>query len=230
MMKAWNQLSERVAKMSLRERGIVFVAVLALLYVLFDTVALAPLGVRKKAAVAQLNQSQTELQVLGVQLDVLSRGKSADPDAANKAKLEDLRRKIAAFETEAKEQSAQLISAQRMRSVLQELLASRPGLELVELKTLPESTLDLSPPQKGAAAGAKPEASASGEAGTIYKHGVQVKVRGSYLELLGYLKQIETLPVRVYWDNLQISVVAHPVLALEFTIYTISLDKAWMQV
>jgi len=88
--------------------------------------------------------------------------------------------------------------------------------------------------QKGAAkapAGAAkaPEAPA-GDPGTIYKHGVELTVRGRYLDLLAYLKQIEALPVRLYWDKLEMTVLQPPTVTMHVTIYTISLDKAWIQV
>jgi MSHA biogenesis protein MshJ len=228
-MQAWHQLAERVAKLSLRERSIVLAAVLALVYVLMDTLMLSPLAARTKLTLDQIAQRRSELAQLGPQIEALARGQAQDPNAANRAKLETLRKQIAAFEAETKEQSAQLISAQRMRGVLEQLLAGRAGLELTELKTLPQVSLTLGPePAKGAG---KPEPqAAAGDAGTLYKYGVQLTVRGRYLDLLAYLKQIEALPVRLYWDKLELSVTEAPIVSLKLTLFTISLDKAWIQV
>ncbi len=232
MIPYWNKLSERVDKMTLRERAMVLAGVLVLTYVLIDALSLTPMAAKRKIALEQLNQRRNEIVVLDAQLK--GRASTADPDAPNRTRLKELRSKIAAFESEAKEQSAQLISAQRMRSVLQQMLASRPGLELVELKTLPQSTVTLGDTQKPAGkpgdTSAKPPETAKAETGTIYKHGVELTVRGRYLDLLSYLKQIEALPVRLYWDKLEMTVVDHPVVSMRMTIYTISLDKAWIQV
>jgi MSHA biogenesis protein MshJ len=110
-------------------------------------------------------------------------------------------------------------------------------VELVELKTLPQSTLGsgpdpASPDGKDAKASANAPVKEGGPArsGTIYKHGVQLTVRGKYLDLLAYLKDIEALPARFYWDKLELSVVEHPTVLMRVTLYTISLDKAWIQV
>ncbi len=233
MIAYWDKLAERVDKMSLRERAMVLGGVLVLTYVMFDAVSFTAIAAKRKIALDQLNQRRNEVVVLQAQLQ--SRTGIADPDAANRARLKDLHGKIASFETEAREQSAQLISAQRMRSVLQQMLASRPGLELVELKTLPQSTVALAgdASKTGAKAPAGPAnapSAAAGDAGTIYKHGVELTVRGRYLDLLAYLKQIEGLPVRLYWDKLDMTVIEPPTVSMHMTIYTISLDKAWIQV
>jgi MSHA biogenesis protein MshJ len=239
MMQYWDLLRARVAKLELRQRAIVLAALLLLAYVFIDALLLSPVLARRKAALDQLSQSQNQFTALSVQVQTLIRSKAADPDAANRARLEELRSNIAAFESEAREQSLQLISAQRMRAVLQQILASRPGLELVELKTLPQSTITLAgeaqkpsgDAQKPSGAATAPEAPVErAHVGTLYKHGVQLTVRGRYLDLLAYLKQIEALPAKLYWDKLELTVVEHPTLSMRFTLYTISLDKAWIQV
>ena len=205
--------------------------VLILAYALIDAVLITPAGARSKAVLEQLAQRRNEIAVAQAQLQV--RSSAADPDAANRARLAELRKQIVSFETQAKEQSAQLISAERMRSVLQEMIASRPGLELVELRNLPESTLSVAGDAQKGAAKQSPSAdkpTQPGEAGVIYKHGVELTVRGRYLDLLAYLKEIEALPVRLYWYKLEMKVVEHPTVSMHMTIYTISLDKAWIQV
>ncbi len=230
-MKAyWDRLSARVDKMSLRERAMVLAGVLVLLYVAFDALSFTPTAARRKAVVDQLNQRRNEIVVLQAQLQ--GRGSASDPDAANRLRLKEARDEIAALESDAKQQSAQLISADRMRSVLQQMVASRPGLQLVELRTLPRSTVVMAAePQKSSPeVSARDSQAAPDQAGTIYKHGVELTVQGRYLDLLAYLKQIEALPVRLYWDKLEMRVVEHPIVSMHITLYTISLDKAWLQV
>lgn len=228
MKQYWTRLAERVDKMSLRERAMILVGVLVLTYVTFDAISFTPMAAKRKLALEHLNQRRNDIVVLQAQLQ--SRISIQDPDAANRARLKELRGRIASFESEAKEQSAQLISAQRMRSVLQQMLTGRPGLELVELKTLPQTTVSLTGDAKAAGKPGAPASAAADDAGTIYKHGVELTVRGRYLDLLAYLKQIEALPVRLYWDKLEMTVIEHPIVSMHLTLYTISLDKAWIQV
>ena len=55
-------------------------------------------------------------------------------------------------------------------------------------------------------------------------------MRGSYLDLLAYLKQIESLPVRMFWDKLSLSVTTYPMVTMRLVVYTISLEKVWLTV
>ena len=64
----------------------------------------------------------------------------------------------------------------------------------------------------------------------MYKHGVQITVRGSYADLLQYLTALEKLPTRMFWGVAKMKVVQHPSVELTLTLYTLSLDKTWLQV
>ncbi len=64
----------------------------------------------------------------------------------------------------------------------------------------------------------------------MYKHGVQITVRGSYADLVQYLTALEKLPTRMFWGTAKMKVVQHPTVELTLTLYTLSLDKTWLQV
>ena len=234
-MKAyWNLLAERVGKLNLRERVMVLAAALLLVYTAMDTLLIAPAQAKRKAALAGYAQKQEEIKSVSASLYNLERSRSAGPDAAA-LRLQASRGKLVALERDAKELSSRLMSPERMRDTLQRILAHRPGLELMELKTLPQSAVGLPANAQQSSQPARPSKPAAARAeeapaSTIYKHGIELTVRGTYLDLLAYLKEIEALPVRIYWDRLELSVVDYPAVMLRVTLYTISLDKTWMQV
>ena len=227
MIKYWNLLSERVAKLNLRERAMVLAAALLLVYTAMDTLLVAPLQARRKIAMDGYTQKQNEIKTLSESLQTIASDRSQGPNEA--VRLDTSRKKLAALEGDVKELSSRLMAPERMRDVLQRILAGRPRLELIQLKTLPQSTVGISGDSAKAASPAKP-GSEKDPANAIYKHGIQLTVRGNYLDLLAYLKEIESLPVRIYWDKLDLSVVEYPSAKLQVTLYTVSLDKTWMQV
>ena len=53
---------------------------------------------------------------------------------------------------------------------------------------------------------------------------------GSYLDLLAYLKDLEKLPNQMYWGKLDLTVAAYPQVTLKLSVYTLSLDPAWLVV
>ena len=64
----------------------------------------------------------------------------------------------------------------------------------------------------------------------VYKHGVEIVVEGGYPELMDYLAQLEKLPVRVIWGNLKLRVDGYPRTTMSLTIYTLSLEKKWLNI
>jgi MSHA biogenesis protein MshJ len=64
----------------------------------------------------------------------------------------------------------------------------------------------------------------------LYRHGVEITVEGSYGDLMGYLSALESLPgPRLLWGGIKLKVEKHPTVQLSLTVYTLSLDKAWLE-
>jgi MSHA biogenesis protein MshJ len=64
----------------------------------------------------------------------------------------------------------------------------------------------------------------------IFKHGVQMTVRGNYADLMQYLTALEKMPTQMFWGMAKLSVIQYPNAELTLTLYTLSLDKTWLQV
>jgi MSHA biogenesis protein MshJ len=64
--------------------------------------------------------------------------------------------------------------------------------------------------------------------GPIFRHGVEVVVHGGYLELLEYMAALEALPWRLYWGKVQLNVDTYPNATLTMDVYTLSLDRKWL--
>lgn len=64
--------------------------------------------------------------------------------------------------------------------------------------------------------------------GPIFRHGVVLEVEGNYLDLMEYLVALEKLPQQVYWGNLKLDVKKHPRATMSVEIFTLSLDRKWL--
>lgn len=230
MTNYWEKLSARIDKLTTRERAMALGAAIVVVYGLLDTLVVSPVLLKQRQAVAEVSRQQAELQTLDEQLKATALAQGADPDAAARARLKEMQARLQGLDRQVKEQSAQLIAPERMREVLEKFLANRPRLQLVELKTLPRVSVALPGESAQKPAAGKPPAGEAEPSAQIYKHGVELTVRGGYLDLLEYLRDVEGLPVQLYWDKLQLTVVEYPTATLRLTIYTVSLDKAWLLV
>jgi MSHA biogenesis protein MshJ len=106
--------------------------------------------------------------------------------------------------------------------LLEQVLKNDEKLQLVELKTLPISLLVEPTGGQAQVNGSRTQ--------QIYKHGVEITVRGNYLDLLRYLTALEKLPARMFWGEVSLSVAQHPEAVLTLTVYTLSLDKTWLTI
>jgi MSHA biogenesis protein MshJ len=96
------------------------------------------------------------------------------------------------------------------------------------MRTLPATPIDPSAPAPKPAAEKPAAAPPKPAAGTIYRHGVEITLSGSYLDLLAYLRDLEKLPSQMYWGRLELAVAAHPTVTMKLSVYTMSLDLAWL--
>ncbi|HEX5686171.1 MAG TPA: hypothetical protein VFY73_19255 [Ideonella sp.] len=64
----------------------------------------------------------------------------------------------------------------------------------------------------------------------LFRHGVEITVEGPYGDLMGYLSSLESLPgPRLLWGGVKLKVEKHPTVQLSLTVYTLSLDRAWLE-
>jgi len=64
----------------------------------------------------------------------------------------------------------------------------------------------------------------------VFRHGVELTLAGSYLDLYAYLSALEGLQTQLYWGRAEMSVAEYPVATLKLTVYTLSFDQAWLVV
>jgi MSHA biogenesis protein MshJ len=158
-----------------------------------------------------------------------------DPDAGARAQLETLRTQLRATEREFQSMQNGLVQPQQMGALLQSLLAEQHGLRLLGLRSLPVSALGdpAGAPKKPiadkGAGGDKPATTttARGDDAWLYRHTVEVRVQGSYADMLAYLRAIEGLPRRVRWGDVEIDARTYPASTMTITLFTVSLEKTW---
>ncbi len=232
MKEYWKKFAAFVDERNTRERVLIFATTIVLVVAFLNAVLLAPIAAQQQRITQQSKNVQAEMAKLAGQVQSLVRQSGTDPDAGMKAKLAELQSRQSTLQRQIEQQSAELVAPDKMASVLEKILANNPSIQLVEAKTLPRTAVTMS---KGSAKPAessatKPAAGEDKKPGEIYRHGMEVTLRGSYLNLLGYLKDIEALPVRMFWERISLSADDYPAITMKIVVYTISLDKDWLTV
>ena len=238
----WAQWAEKFAAFKPRERVIVAFALVFGGGFLIFSFGIEPFLLKTRsasrteaAARAELAQQQTQLAMLATQ--------SADPDAANRRRLAQAKQELAAVGERLASFEAGMVPPARMQAFLEGLLARNRAIELLGLKTLPATRVGAVVPNAAPAPGATPQDAknpgkdraaqgdmASVAADGIYQHGIEIRLAGSYNDLLNYLVELERMPQRVMWNSVSLTVEKHPRNVMVLRVYTLSLDRNWLVV
>lgn len=238
MKQQWLALAARFDALARRERAMVAAAVLLVVSFLGYSLLIEPQFLRQAILAKRIAQGRTDRAGVEAQLAAM-RAQLTDPDAGNRAALQQTRASMAVLNAKLRGVSGSLVPPEQMQAFLESLLSKHHNLELLALRTLPPTPLiepaNAENKQNHAKAGKKPNevepAAATGTAvPDIYKHGVEIRVAGSYNDLLTYLSELERLPQRILWNRVTLAVDKYPRSVLTLTVYTLSLDKQWLVV
>ena len=236
MKRRWLQFTARVEALQPRERIMAFGAAVVVLVFLANTFVFAPLS-RKEAALRSTLQQQT-ITLGGIAADIEGKARAYgnDPNEALRQRLGELRAETARTSEELRTMQKGLVPPERIAPLLESILRANGRLKLVSLKTLPTTTLadgatpapSTPTPAPAAGAPAAPPVVAKSP-DLLYRHGVELTVRGSYLDMVDYMQALETLPTQLFWGKAQLDAEEYPNVRLTLTLYTLSLDPKWMK-
>ncbi|MGC2164778.1 MAG: type II secretion system protein GspM [Gallionella sp.] len=234
MKQYWITARNKIDDMSLRERAMIFLAAAFVLVALINALLLDPLLAKQKALSAQVIQQQEKMKELQASIQSLIQARQQDEHSPLRARSDEIKQQLRALDDYFLTRSSRLVEPENMADLLKQVLGKNGSLQLVELKTLPASPL-IDRPQKPETTAQPLQQTSGAQAPStpqkqIFKHGVQISVRGGYLELLRYVGMLEKMPVQMFWGEASLSVDKYPYSVLTLTLYTLSLDKTWLTV
>jgi MSHA biogenesis protein MshJ len=256
LMQQWIKLSTKLDAMTLRERAMVFLAAVAAVLFLLYTVSIEPLLMKQKLLQLQIKQQQNQIAGIDAEIAFKAQGFVVDPDAPARVQLKKLHEEIAGASAGLMAVQKGLVAPEKIAPLLEHLLRGNGKLRLMSMKTLPVTGLNEAalpqaeapaPPPASAAAPAaapaavlasvaasaagpvKPAAPAPKPRELLYRHGVEIVVQGSYLDMVNYMDALEALPVQLFWGKARLDAQQYPNSRLTLTLYTLSLDSKWMK-
>lgn len=210
-----------------RERALLLTAAIALSLGLADALWLGPaLTAYRAARLEQRTASDARVQLLS---DLQQRRLHATQlDRSRQSDVNSWRQRVRDGDARLREHEHALIGPDQMLELLERMLAQQGQLRVRAMQSLPRTDLLAAAAPAGAAASgpaATPAATAS-----LYRHGVELTLEGSFGDLLNYLKSIEALPQRVLWGSLGLKVTQYPNSLLTLRLYTLSRDRHWLEI
>lgn len=214
----WELVRIKIDGMLLRERVMIFAAVAFMVISSTSTMLLNPILAKQKTLSAQLVQQQEKMKTLQAQIQTVLQAKKDDEKSPLRIRLVELQRQLQAQDDHLQSRSSRMVESSEIGRMLEKILGENGKLQLVALETLPASSVITQ------------DTNAGNDKKQVFKHGVKITLRGGYLDLLQYLTEVEKTPVQLYWGDVSFSVDKYPDAVLILTLYTLSLDKAWLKV
>jgi MSHA biogenesis protein MshJ len=234
MKQYWQQAVLKIDALTLRERVIIFVMLAILLIVLLNAMLIDPQFAKQKRLSLQVQAEQEKIGLIQTEIRQTLATQS-DPDASGRERLKTLKYEAGQMQTALLDMQKGLVSPDKMTVLLEDIMRRDGKLRMLSLKTLPVSTLAASISGDGntadktaAAAAVKNKAESASATGIVYTHGVEIVIQGGYLEMLDYITRLENMPWQLFWGKAKLNVEEYPKASLTLTLFTLSLDKKWL--
>lgn len=252
MKKIWLSFLRKIDILSMRERAILFVLCSVGVLMIGFTFLIEPQLKLQKTLKTQQQTHQMQMGILQEELAQLSGAMRGDPDAEIKARLNEAKARLLLMDSDLSNLQKNLVAPDKMDTLLQNILKRNKRLQLISLKSFPVVNLfDVAKTSDSAAnASASATEAATNTVSTanqglpsssgskiatlnsdelsIYKHEVELVLEGNYLDMLAYIKELEAMPEQVYWSRGSLNVLEYPKASLSLQIFTLSLEKKWL--
>jgi MSHA biogenesis protein MshJ len=236
MKKQWEQFAGKINALSLRERGFVFFVLTVGLLLLANTFIFDSLLRQQKQTTDKIKLDQLQIAAIKVEIEQRQAGHAVDLNADTKRRIENGKVTLSVIDRQLTTLHENLVKPEKMDTLLQSILKRNKSLQLISLKSYPvvdlmenSRTSEATPTGTAniKADGNSTVANSEFEKG-IYKHEVQLVLQGNYLDMLNYMEQLEAMPERVYWTSSSLKVIEYPKASLSLNLFTLSLEKKWL--
>ena len=223
MKTSWQTLSAKFDGYSLRERLLLLFCLLALLVGIWQLAFALPQEKRREQMQNELAQIKTDIQAQEAQrqafLSAIQGGEDSEL-ARLESRLEELNNQLASL-------SQGLVEARQLPEILQQVLISTTDVRLRRLRTLPVRELQL---QRLESRSDDTDTAESERATGIFQHRVELEISASYFQLLALLQQLEALPWRFYWDQLDYQRNDYPRGDIRLRVHTLTAEEGLLGV
>ncbi len=208
-------------------------AIIVVMYFIFNILVFSPLQDNEARIRSSLLQKNAEISAINIQIQQIIEDSSQNQEEQQKQEIQRLRGELAALDLELQNATANLVSPQQMARLLQVLLVQTDGLNLKKVRSLGSSPLLTSLQEEKTSTGREQETEVVQDANVAsisaaFRHGLEIEFDGTFFTTLEYLKKLENLEWKFFWDSIEFKVNEYPDSTSTLSIYTISLDKNWI--
>lgn len=209
----WKALLARIDDMSLRERVLLFASISLVILLVAYAALLDPVLRKQKSLIDRVARDQNQINEIRGQIEQIVRAGDAKGRHPEQVAVEALERQIAELDRSLAAKQSGLIAPERLPALLKDILRRSKGVELESLRLLP----------------GVPVKAGAGET-SLYRHGVELAVKGSYFELVQYLEELEKRSSVLLWGSVELQVDQYPDVRLRVVIHSLSRNASLLAI
>jgi len=209
----------------IRERVLILVTALVLVLVVVWELGVTPLQQRHQSLENRVESLATSRDDLLAQQQMLNEQLATDPSRELRNQLNARQQRLERLNRQIADTTGQLIAPKAMVALLRDILAAQETLELQALEL--QTPTPVFAPEGGEQSSQEQQAAPEP---LLYAHDVELRINGSYLNVLNYLERLEAMDERLGWIKLEYSAGDWPSGEAVIRVRTLSLDQAWLGV
>lgn len=230
MNEKWQDYSAKFLNISAREQYLVLLTgLIAIIFIIFNLFIDGKL-VKLNSQAKEIKQVETNNSTAQTTINILQQSLATDPNVAIQKQIEQYEQKLSSVDSELLLLTSDLINPIQMRYALIELLKTQPSVALLSFEVMAAQPVaaEKSPNKED---GLESNENVESEHSlTLYKHGIKLKLKGSYFKLRDYLNQLENMQWTFFWQEFDYQLIEYPNSELSIEMYSLSTQKEFIGV
>ncbi|GMQ88469.1 MAG: hypothetical protein BMS9Abin08_1717 [Gammaproteobacteria bacterium] len=202
------QWVERIDALELRERILLLAAGIVVLYLLMDSLGLQPILKAQQVSGQRISDLETKLGAMRQQADLFNYKSGQEPLAERQKNRDSLAAELAGLDDRIVGQLGALVEPAQAAEMLEQVLTGHRGLKLKSLQANSEPLTDLDIGEQQSNGG-------------LGRYQIEMVVEGGYLDLLRYLQELEAMPWKFFWQEVDFQTADYPRAETRLQLYTL---------
>jgi len=205
------ELKNKIENLTIRERVIGVVTVVAVLFGVYDQLVLSPFLKHREEAKQQLASVSPKVKSIQLSIESLLERQARDPNLQIQTVISQRKEKLEELDAVIKRETKRLIDPKDMTKLLGYLLSRQSKLKIDNVKSVSGETIYFDEEEKVSSG--------------LFRHSLTLSLEGTYLQVKNYLKKVEELAEEIYWDDMTFESKLYPIGTLELNVHTLSTSK-----
>ncbi|MFQ5642084.1 MAG: hypothetical protein ACE5FQ_00120 [Thiogranum sp.] len=199
---------DRIDALELRERILLLAATIIVVYLLVDSFALQPMLKAQQASSQRISELETKLGATRQQAELFNYKSERDPLTERRQKRDALVAQRDALDDRIVARLGALVEPAQAADMLEQVLAGHGGLKLKSLQARTEPLTD-------------PDAGEQESGNGLGRYHIEIVVEGGYSDLLRYLQELEAMPWKFFWQEVDFRTTDYPRAETRLQLYTL---------